>query len=89
MVIEHAITHVIYIYIYIYINQYTTDVGNNYKISKASNLKKSYYNLIGDGVIKNHNTIYTSGDVNVTKINKLVNLMVIAISQRKKNIQII
>ena len=54
-------------------NQYTTDVVNSCKINKVSNLKKAYYDFIDDVVINTHNTIYTNGNITVTKINKHVN----------------
>ena len=56
------------------INQYTTDVVNNYKINKGSYLKNTYHNFTGDVVINKRNTIYTNDNINVTNINKLVNL---------------
>ena len=53
-------------------NQYTTDVVNNFKINKVSNLKKAYYKFIDNAVIYKHNTIYTNDNTNVIKMNKLV-----------------
>ena len=51
------------------INQYTTDVVDNEKTTKVSNLKKkTYYKFIGDVVIHNHNTMYTNDNINVTNI---------------------
>ena len=55
------------------VNQYTTDVVNNYKINKVSNLKKAYCNLTDDIVINKHNTIYTNDNITVTKIHKRAN----------------
>ena len=48
------------------INQYTTDVVNNYKINKASNLKKTLH-FIDDAVVNKHNAIYINDNINVTK----------------------
>ena len=47
---------------------------NNYKTNKASTLKKTYYNLIDDVVINKQNTAYTNDNINVTEINKFVNV---------------
>ena len=58
---------------YKHITQYTTDVFNNNKTNKTHNVKKTYYNFIGDAINK-HNTINTNDTYNVTKINKPVNL---------------
>ena len=41
--------------------------------STKSHIKATCYNFIDDVVIIQHNTIYTNGSVNVTKLNKLVN----------------
>ena len=49
-----------------HINQYTTDVANNYKISKVSNLKEIYHNYVDYVAINKHNTIYTNDNINVT-----------------------
>ena len=64
---------------------YTTDVVNTYNINKVSNLKKTYYNLV-DGVVSNtHNTIYTNGNINVTKQHNLLSLMIITMSVNDNN----
>ena len=70
LIIEHSITEITHLKS---INQYTTDVVDNYKINKVSNLKKAYYMFIDGVVIDRHKTIYTHDSTIVTKINKLVN----------------
>ena len=56
---------------------------------KVSNLKKVYHNLIDEVAFNKHNTIYTNGNTNVTKINQLVKFNDNILLQRKYNIQII
>ena len=66
-----------------HINQYATDVANNSKINNVSNLNKTYYNLIEDVFsINEHNTIYINDNLNVSKMNKLVNFNDNNFSQR-------
>ena len=54
-----------------HINQCSTDVFNSYKINKAHNVKKTYFNLINDVVINKHNTINTNDTYNITKDSNL------------------
>ena len=43
------------------------------KTNKVSNLKKAHYNFTDDAVINKHSTTYTNDNINVNKMNKLVN----------------
>ena len=60
--------------IYKHINQYSTDINNNYKINKVSNVKKTYYNFTNDVLINKHNTINTDDTYNIIKNNNIFNL---------------
>ena len=40
--------------------------------TKVSNIKKTCYKFTDDAAINKHNTIYTNGNINVTKINTFV-----------------
>ena len=60
--------------IYKHINQYSTDVFNNYKISKTHNAKKTYYNYNNNVFVNKHQTINTNGTYIMTKNTSLYNV---------------
>ena len=57
-----------------HIDKYSTDAFNNYKVSKAHNLKKTYYNSKTGVFINKHNTINANGTYNITKTTDLYNI---------------
>ena len=59
--------------IYKHINQYSTDVFNNYKITKTHNAKNTYYNF-NDGITLNKtNNNYSNDTYNRIKTNNTFN----------------
>ena len=56
------------------INQYSTDINNNYKINKVSNVKKTYYNFNDDITLNKTSNNSYNDTYNITKNNNLFNI---------------
>ena len=60
--------------IYKHINQYSTDINNNYKINKVSNVKKTYYNFNDDITLNKTSNNSYNDTYNISKNNNLFNI---------------